>query len=334
MFERPDFPDARILAGLEQDFEIFARELTFLPLGADANTAVSQAISQDGESVFVKLRLRNFSPFSVHLPHYLNLQGFQQVIAPRLTRSGSPWADLGEVKLIVLPFVGGRDGYEIALSDENWIELGQTIRKAHDLSLPDALRKQIPCDDYSLRYRQFLTGLLERADRMDSGDPILIQMEESLRGHSGLLKDVLKRTGHLAQRLRDTPCEFVLCHADLHAGNVFIENGSGRLFILDWDDPVLAPRERDLMFPGGAQGFRGHTPEEEERLFMHGYGDVQVDREALAYYRFERGIIDLALFGEVICTLQESPGNREQALVYFNSNFLSGGTIERAYAVK
>lgn len=333
MIERPDIPDERILAGLQEYFGIQTHQFTFLPLGADANTAVYKVLTPDTTPYFVKLKLRNFAPFSVELPSFLQLQGIPQVITPLLTRSGSPWADLGEVKLIVLPFVKGRDGYEVDLSDANWIELGRTMRRVHDLSLPGDLRRQIPQEDYSPRYRQALSELLERAGAAHSTDDMIAAMEESLRQYAALLQDVLQQAGDLAQYLGAVSREFVLCHADLHAGNVFIENGSGRLYILDWDDPVLAPRERDLMFPGGAQGFRGHTPQEEELLFMQGYGQVQVDRKALAYYRFERVIIDLGLFGEVICNLRESPGNRAQALAYFKSNFMKGGTIERAYVV-
>jgi len=44
----------------------------------------------------------------------------------------------------------------------------------------------------------------------------------------------------------------VLCHCDIHAGNVLIsEEGAGtRLHVIDWDEPALAPKERDLMFVG------------------------------------------------------------------------------------
>jgi spectinomycin phosphotransferase len=46
----------------------------------------------------------------------------------------------------------------------------------------------------------------------------------------------------------------------------------GFVYNVDWDHPNLAPKERDLMFIGGAQGFIGHAPQEEETLFYLGYG--------------------------------------------------------------
>ena len=104
-------------------------------------------------------------------------------------------------------------------------------------------------------------------------------------------------------------------------------------YIIDWDDPILAPKERDLMFIGGGLGFVGRTPQEEERLFYQGYGQVQVDPVALAYYRFERIIQDIAVFCNELTYQTGSDQDREQSLHYLRSNFVPGGTVERAYAV-
>ena len=57
------------------------------------------------------------------------------------------------------------------------------------------------------------------------------------------------RAARLAGRSHSDPRRWVLCHADLHAGNVLVEPDGG-LVIIDWDTATLAPRERDLMFPG------------------------------------------------------------------------------------
>ena len=46
------------------------------------------------------------------------------------------------------------------------------------------------------------------------------------------------------------PTLFVLCHSDIHGGNILIAD-TGELYVVDWDDPILAPKERDLMFIGG-----------------------------------------------------------------------------------
>ncbi len=103
------------------------------------------------------------------------------------------------------------------------------------------------------------------------------------------------------------------------------------LYIVDWDNPILAPKERDLMYAGGGLMGAGHTPQEEETLFYEGYGQTQVDPITLAYYRYERIVQDIAVECEQLLLTNEGGADREQSLRYLVSNFLPEGVIEIAY---
>jgi len=74
-----------------------------------------------------------------------------------------------------------------------------------------------------------------------------------------------------------------------------------------------------------------HTPQEEEIPFYQGYGQTQLDPIALAYYRFERIIQDIAVYCEQLLLSNEGSEDREQSLIFLESNFLPDGTIEVAY---
>ncbi len=75
-------------------------------------------------------------------------------------------------------------------------------------------------------------------------------------------------TGSLGRSIAD-PRRWVLCHADLHAGNVLV-GPDGPVTILDWDSAMFAPRERDLMFPGAAVAGTW-TGDEHVTSFLRGY---------------------------------------------------------------
>ena len=120
-----------------------------------------------------------------------------------------------------------------------------------------------------------------------------------------------------------------MCHADIHAWNLLID-GSGALYIVDWDTLIFAPKERDLMFVGSGLGGRGHSPAEEESLFYQGYGPTRVDPIGMAYYRYERIIEDIASFCQQIFLCDEGGQDREQSLEYLISNYLPNGMIDIA----
>jgi spectinomycin phosphotransferase len=130
-------------------------------------------------------------------------------------------------------------------------------------------------------------------------DPVANQVAACLRVQRQTILDLIERTEQCAQALRAQPLEFIVCHADIHAGNVLIAANDG-FYIVDWDNPILAPKERDLMFVGGGQFGDARTPPEEEALFYRGYGPTSLDSR-LAYYRYERIIQDIAAFVSNYC---------------------------------
>jgi spectinomycin phosphotransferase len=85
------------------------------------------------------------------------------------------------------------------------------------------------------------------------------------------------------------------------------------------------------MFIGGGQFGAKHTSKEEEAMFYRGYGLAQINPIALAYYRYERIIQDIAVFCEQILLTNEGGEDREQALQYLTSNFLPSHVLEIAY---
>lgn len=263
------------------------------------------------------------------LPKFLNDQGITQIIPPLATKSGQLWASLDAFKLILYPFVEGRNGYEVELSDCHWRNFGIALKKIHTVVVPPALIRRIQQETYSPQWRNIVKMFLERVENDAFDDPVAVELAAFLKDRRDQILDLVRRAERLAQALQARSPEFVLCHSDIHAGNILID-ANDAFYIVDWDNPILAPKERDLMFIGGGQGFAGHTAQE-ETLFYRGYGQTQIDPIALAYYRYERIIQDIAAFCERIFSTNEGGEDREQSLQYLKSNFLPNSTIEIAY---
>jgi len=330
MLEKPDLQDKIVITCLQDEYELPVVQVAFLPLGADLNTAVYRVVVDDETPYFVKLRRGDFDEISVALPKFLSDQGIVQIIAPLATKTGQLWASLDAFKLILYPFVEGHNGYEVDLSDRQWADFGRALKGIHTAMVPPTLTRRIPQETYSPQWRKIVKTFLERIEDDAFDDPVAVKLAAFLKARRDQILDLVERTERLAHALQARSPEFVVCHSDIHAGNILTDS-TDDLYIVDWDNPILAPKERDLMFIGGGQGFAGHTAQEEETLFYRGHGQTQIDPIALAYYRYERIIQDIAVECEQIFLTNGGGEDREQSLQYLKSNFLPNSTIEIAY---
>jgi len=329
VLDKPEIPDERVIACLRDAFDLRIGEMAFLPLGADMNTAAYRAVAHDGCAYFAKLRLRAFDELSAVVPRQLSDAGIAQVLAPRLTRSGQPFASFGDGALIVYPFVDAVTGHDVALTVEQWRELGRATRAVHATNVTD-LAGRIARETFTAITRNSVFDLLLRLDHVTTHDEMIADATALLRARRNEIRALIDRAEALARTLRERSLPFVLCHSDLHAYNLLIDR-DGALYIVDWDQPMLAPKERDLMFLGGTQSFVGYTPEQEQRFFMQGYGDTPpADRTALAYFRCGRAIKDFADAYHEISSPQLSRRDRSRSLDYLSSMFRPGGALDLA----
>ncbi|MBI3741644.1 MAG: aminoglycoside phosphotransferase family protein [Chloroflexi bacterium] len=328
MREKPNLHDEKIIACLQNEYGLLVVQLTFLPIGW-ANTAVYRVVADDATLYFCKLRRDIFDETSVLLPKFLSDQGIAQIIPPLPTKTAQLWTNLDAFKLILYPFVEGRNGFQDELSDRHWRDFGAALKKIHTAVLPPTLISRIPHEKYSPQWREIVKTFLKRVEDDAFADPIKVKSAAFLRARRDEFLDLVGRAERLAQALASRSPEFILCHSDLHAGNILID-ANDNLFIVDWDNPIFAPKERDLMFIGGGVGGIWKK-EREAALFYQGYGQTETDSIALAYYRYERIIEDIAVECEQIFLTNEGGQDREQALDYLKSNFLPNSVLEIAY---
>ena len=326
MLEKPALADERIVACLQEEYGLPVDDLRFLPLGADLRTAVYRADAGILPPYFVKLRQGALYEASVAVPRHLADLGLKQVIPPLSTRSGKLWADLPPYVVVLYPFIEGRDGFAQPLADRQRMEWGAALKQLHTTPIPATITRDIPRETFSPQWRASLTQFLVHLNGETYLDSVARELAAFLRSRRDLLTMLVARAERLARALQTHPTEFVLCHADLHAWNILID-AHGALYIVDWDTLIFAPKERDLMFVGSGLGGRGHTLQEEASLFYQGYGSTPVDAAALAYYRYDRIIEDIASYCEQIFLSSEGDADRKQALLSVQSNFSPNGTI-------
>ena len=339
MLERPpDLADATIRAAVRDGFGLAIDDLAFLPLGNDSVAWTYRARSADGGDWFVKVR-RVVTAAAVLVPRYLAEHGFDEVVAARRTLAGEPWLEVGPWFVLVYPFVDAPTGQRAGFDLRAWHALGAFASRLHSTMLPGDLAGLVRREDF----RPVATDLARRvADHVATGpatpvDGLVDRVAAAWIERRAVIDRLVRRSEELGAALRDRLAAtgergwFVPCHADLHSANVLVRR-DGRLVVVDWDETLLAPPERDLMFVRGAAVIDPVT-DDEAAAFETGYGSSVTDPELIAWYRIDWAVQDLADFARrVLLDPAAGPATRARAAELFLGQFAAGGQVAGALA--
>jgi spectinomycin phosphotransferase len=221
---------------------------------------------------------------------------------------------------------------------DGWRRLGAFAARLHATVLPDDLAALVPREDFRPRANELADRVAREVDAYPRGaasnDELAERLVDAWTTHRAEIAWLVRRSEALAQRIRvraaaTLSLPFILCHADLHAGNVLVSPDGG-ISVVDWDEVILAPPERDLMFVRGSP-IGGRVSDGEATAFESGYGSREADPLLIAWYRLDWAVQDFADFARrVILDPELGAATRVAALALFESTFDPGGEVETA----
>ncbi len=326
MLEDPDLDTVGLVAALRASWGLEASAFTFVP-GYDMHAATFD-VATTVARVFLKVRFEAAPDTPLEVPRALLEAGVPNLLAPLRTRTGDLWSAWGpNGSLVLFPFVSGHTAMVSGMSADQWRTFGSTLRAVHDSPLAATFAGRLPSETFGLASASDVRSALELAMRPPVGSPAGVRLATLLRRESGRIDSMLERASELGRHLRVRTFQRVLCHADMHAANILVADDGG-ILLVDWDGPMLAPRERDLLFVIGSRIARDVEPHE-EAWFFEGYGDVSVDGDALIYYRYERILEDIGEIGKSVFGAGEaSDVSRMSEVTLAESFFEPGGILE------
>lgn len=328
----PRLDQHQLTTCLETHYGVQARTIDFVPLGYDLQTAIHRVVADDGTEYFFKTRFGPPKGASLEVPRVLTDAGIPNILAPIPTRSGDLWAPLGDDfghTATLFPFLRCRDAMTAGMNDAQWREFGRTMRAVHDSGLHDRFRDTIRTEAFDLSSAALVRQVTDAVSGWCFTSPAAERFAAFWREHTSQVEALLDRAEELGRALQGRSFDMVLCHADIHAANILVAD-DGRIWLVDWDGPAIAPRERDLLFVVGSRIAREVTPGE-ERLFFEAYGEADIDEDALRYFRYERIIEDIGEIGKsIFFTPNRSDAAREDEAALARSFFAPGGDIARA----
>ena len=327
MIEKPDIRDERIITALNENYSVQISRIEFLPIGNDATAFSYRVEARDGNSYFLKLKTNLSNLAALYVPRFLKDKGIAQVLAPLPTKAQEPAVNVDEFAFILYPFIIGNEAMKVGLSYSQWKEFGSALKRIHNAELPSDISQYIRRETFVPKWANLSKELHKCINERNFDDPYRKELAAFWKENKETIQILIEQTEMIGKRLGQTDLEFVLCHADIHTANILITQEQ-EMFIVDWDDTLLAPKERDLMFVLGENTI--HT--REEQSFFDGYGDVEINQLVLAYYRYEWCVQEIGDFGERVFWAKDTgESTKQQAVEGFIKLFSRGDVIEAAF---
>jgi spectinomycin phosphotransferase len=332
MHERPALADDTIVAALQASFGIRVATLVFLPIGNDSASWAYRVHAAQGPAYFLKVRAGAGPMPGAAVPSHLHRHGVPHVLAPLATGTGAPSVLVDRFTLALYPMLEASTGAEVGLSPQQWRQLGAALRQIHSVPLTPELNAIVGREAFRPTRRELLADLEALVTTAAPDDPVAGELAEFWRARRGVIHGLVERADGLGRQLARSRFPQVLCHADLHTWNVLVDPDQ-RLWLVDWDEAILAPKERDLMFVvGGGIGHELVRPRDTAGFFQ-GYGEATIDPRLLAYYRAAWAVQDIAAYGEqalMVPTVSEE--TRRAAVAGFIDLFKPGNIVDLARA--
>ncbi|MET8203368.1 phosphotransferase enzyme family protein [Micromonospora taraxaci] len=284
----------RVAEQVRAGFGLSISAMELVTHGADQHARLWLARTLDGGRYAVKLSGGGTAAGLV-VTAYLADQGVPGIAAPLRTRDGGLAVDHDGCRLSVVPWVSDQRALDGPMTDAHWRAYGEVLAAVHAVPVTEELRRLLPAGGAA--YPSIVASTRAVAERLrDPDDPAGSLAGELAREWSAVadrVEALIRDVERLAVDRRAGLGPDVVCHGDPHLGNLLL-GADGQVWLIDWDDAVLAPPECDLMFVvGGVLAF-APVSASQQAATLDGYGPVHIDRARLAWFLAVRALDDLS----------------------------------------
>ncbi|MGC4760977.1 phosphotransferase enzyme family protein [Micromonospora trifolii] len=283
--------------------------------GADEHARLWLAQTADGGRYAVKLS-GGGTPAGLVVTAYLAEQGVPGIAAPLRAADGLLFVDHDGRRLSVVPWVSDQRALDGPMTGAHWRAYGEVLAAVHAVPVTDELSRLLPAGGAA--YPSIVTATRAMAVRLrdpapaDLADPLVAELAGVWTAAADRLGVLIREVEGRAVDQRDRPGPAVVCHGDPHLGNLLL-GADGQVWLVDWDDAVLAPPECDLMFVlGGVLAFAPITAEQQQAV-LAGYGRTDVDPVRLAWFLAVRALDDVSDWTRQALDLDADGADRDRA---------------------
>lgn len=300
----PNIDMDALLHDIAVAYGIHATAITFIPRGECSwGYRIDTA---GGEPYFLKLfRDGSLPTWAAQLVYRLHsVCHIQQVSYPLPARSGEVLNTLAGFQAAIFPFIDGQSLFDLSSHRDTLYQLGRLLAQLHNCHVLDSQCPRI--EQFNAWGLEPYHRVLETCSATQTLPGAAGEAQRLLRPLTGRLENLLENLFSFQQKARQ--CAFIpcICHGDPTPGNILVAPG-GEPYLIDWDDIILAPRERDLVFWEHDDVLFENMP---SSPVLDGYrsiaGSFELDPDIIGFYHCQWTVGEIAAFGHRLLFEQQN----------------------------
>lgn len=245
-------------------------------------------------------RIDNYMPGVLWL--YGNTDLRENMVAPVPSKNGSHQFESEDYLYILFPFLAGKPVDGMKMSPEQLRELARIVAELHGCDT-DSRPVELCRETFDV---SFCDTLCDRLGERGGSD----ELSELLSSYSRTMRRSVEMLRETASLLMKSDHPFVLCHTDIHAGNLIYGE---KWILINWEGLKLAPVEADLF--AFTQGFFfGNGWHEFIACYQAVRKGYRPNPQALSYYRLRRRLEDIFEFVESLLFDDLERRNRDHSI--------------------
>lgn len=289
MITEPNIARSELIQLLSEKYPIQVSALTFLPKGEVSWVYVVECT--DGNKYLLKIHKAKVLPIERFklLQDLHEKAGINGLTYPQPTKDGQLQTEILGYPSVLFNYIEGKTALESKPTNEEYEKFGALLAQVHQavttVDYPVKETFDIPTKDDYLKVLSHL-----ELDTEDEG--VKKEAFDTLQTLRSRLKEELVKLESLQSQLRNSNIDFVLCHGEPSPGNIMVGE-DGEVYLIDWDEPIVAPKEKDLLF-------FGHTSEPVLKGYSQHSSDTIINKNIERFYSLLWNVNEIADWGDRI----------------------------------
>jgi len=193
-----------------------------------------------------------------------------------------------DFQIALFDWISGRTAEEHKLTDTQLERLGELLAKIHQSK---TIIGEYPVrENFTIPFKNRFLAICDSMSKISGNSTkYRTRLKLFLGPHGQEFMQELETLEKLQRKVKTKNLEYVNCHGEPSPGNI-LSSDNGEIHLLDWDDPIFAPKEKDLLF------FKDNV-----EPVMKGYSvfskDNIIDQDVLEFYGHTWNLGEIAYYG-------------------------------------